>query len=174
MDVDHLFDALHAGLVRFALRMTGDLAEAEDAARDAFVRFLDERPRGDTHAVRVWLYRALARRLREAGTRGHHAPGRRLPAHLDSRRPPTDPRDQAMLAVLATLPEPERAVLLLREEGLSHREVAEVAGVPLSGAGGVGELLVHARRRFGAALPPEGPSTQGGAMGLREPGGGSS
>jgi len=153
MDVDRLFDAVYPGLVRFGLRMTGDVHVAEEGARKAFVRFLDQRPRGDTAASRAWLYRALARHLEEVDARNRKAPPRRrLPAHLEgSSGKAMDARDRALLSALATLPIRERMVLLLREEGLGYPDVAEVAGVPPSGVGGVGNLLVEARRRFVAA-----------------------
>jgi DNA-directed RNA polymerase specialized sigma24 family protein len=160
MDIDRLFDAVYPGLVRFGLRMTGDLQAAEEGARSAFVRFLDQRPRGDTAASRAWLYRALTRHLEEAEGRNRESPRRRLPAHLEAGAA-VDARGRAILVALATLPTPERTVLLLREEGLGYRDVAEVAGVPPSGAGGVGDLLVEARRRFEAASrgrEPEGGS----------------
>jgi DNA-directed RNA polymerase specialized sigma24 family protein len=153
MDVDRLFDAVYPGLVRFGLRMTGDVHVAEEGARKAFVRFLDQRPRGDTAASRAWLYRALARHLEEVEARNRKAPPRRrLPAHLEgSSGKAMDARDRTLLSALATLPIRERMVLLLREEGLGYPDVAEVAGVPPSGVGGVGNLLVEARRRFVAA-----------------------
>ncbi len=161
MDIDRLFDAVYPGLVRFGLRMTGDVQVAEEGARKAFVRFLDQRPRGDTAASRAWLYRALARHLEEVDARSREAPPRRrLPAHLEgSGGRAMDVRDQAILSALATLPIRERMVLLLREEGLGYPDVAEVAGVPASGGGGVGDLLVEARRRFVAASLSPGPGS---------------
>jgi len=160
MDIDRLFDAVYPGLVRFGLRMTGDLQVAEEGARKAFVRFLDQRPRGDTAASRAWLYRALTRHLEEVEARSREAPPRRrLPAHLEASGRAVDARDRTLLSALATLPTRERAVLLLREEGLGYPDVAEVAGVPSSGVGGVGDLLVEARRRFVAASQPPEPGS---------------
>lgn len=54
-------------------------------------------------------------------------------------------RRQAVQAALSGLSERDRTVLLMREEGLSYREIAEAVGISNTS---VGSLLVRARARL--------------------------
>ena len=132
-------DALGAAYHRYAPelvlltgRLLGSLTEAEDVVQDLFVGLpeaLDRyEERGQFHA---WL-RTLAVRLALMRLRSRR---RRRETPLDlapaAPAPPHEPTAGLTLtALLARLPEDQRAVVLLRTiEGYSHAEVAELLGV---------------------------------------------
>jgi RNA polymerase sigma-70 factor (ECF subfamily) len=55
-------------------------------------------------------------------------------------------------AALDSLGEKERTVLLMREEGFTHREIAAAVGTT---TGSVGTMIARALRKLAALLPPE-------------------
>ena len=55
-------------------------------------------------------------------------------------------------AALDTLGEKERAVLLMREEGFTHREIAAAVGTT---TGSVGTMIARSLRKLAALLPGE-------------------
>ena len=147
------------GVVNVVYRMCGDAQLAEDAAQEAFVRawqhLPDYRPRSP---FRNWVYRiatnvALDATRREPDTVNLDAV--RLVDPTAGPEPTLMKRERAQLvwqAVLA-LPPASRLVLVLREyEGLSYREIAEVAGIPI---GTVMSRLNYARNRLCGLLAPE-------------------
>ncbi|HLL46987.1 MAG TPA: sigma-70 family RNA polymerase sigma factor, partial [Longimicrobiaceae bacterium] len=66
-------------------------------------------------------------------------------ASLDARE-----RQRMVQQALARLPERERTMLLMREEGFSHREIAEAVGTT---TGSVGTMIARALDRLAAVLP---------------------
>jgi RNA polymerase sigma factor (sigma-70 family) len=152
VDFDRFFDDVYPGLVRYCHRMTADRDLAEDTAQEAFVRFLDRRPQGDTAGLRSWVYTVATHLLRDrarvednrARLRQVHPPrpeGPMLPDEVVERTE----RVRLVREVLSRLEERDRTLLLLREEGFSYQELAEAIGVQPSS---VGTLLARARRRF--------------------------
>ncbi len=147
--VDELVRATYLDVYRRCLRLLGDPADAADATQEVYVRvvrsvlgFRAESTFGTwLHRVTVNVCATALRRRGDARARGQVAgaaafagPGSDE-APLDTAWGPehaaversTDPR---LLEALAALPEPARAVVLLRDvEGLSTRETAEVLGV---------------------------------------------
>jgi RNA polymerase sigma-70 factor (ECF subfamily) len=150
MSVRRLFEQDYPALVRFLYRRLGDRDQAEELAQEAFVRLLDHGPR----RPRAWLYMVAANLARDA-VRGHLRRSRRLRMlrnEMDAASAPSPEQDllakeraQIVRAVLDELSERDRLLLLLREEGLAYREVAEVLGIS---ATSVGPLLTRAQRRF--------------------------
>ena len=155
MDVARLFAEHHASLFRYLARLTGDADAAADAAQEAFVRMVERPPApGET---RAWLFRVGTNAALEAArTRTRRA---RLLDARPGRAPLGDAPDEALeraerrsavQAALATLPERDRRILLMREEGFSHREIAEAVGTT---TGSVGTMIARALDRLAAALP---------------------
>jgi len=126
--------ALHQQKVlRTAYRLLGRVEDAQDAAQEVFLRLLKNMHRidGDPQA---WLYRVTVNICND-----HH---RRKPTVLE---PPVDLADAApdperilaeeqrkrlLMDGLQTLPERERAAVVLRDiEGLSTRQVAAILRV---------------------------------------------
>ena len=151
----------HAGDVhRFALFLSGDPALADDILSETFIRLWHARGRVDLTTVKGYLL-AIARNLFLADRR--HA--RRMTT-LDERvrdtRPGPDRRAQshielqAVLAALQTLPEIDRAAVLLRaEEGMPYEEVAAALKISPVAA----RVKVHrARLKLAEALRAGGPA----------------
>jgi len=154
----------HAGDVhRFALFLSGDPALADDILSETFIRLWHARDRVDLTTVKGYLL-TIARNLFLADRR--HA--RRMTA-LDegARDPRPDPERrahanlelQAVLAALQTLPEIDRAAVLLRaEEGMSYDEVAAALAISPVTA----RVKVHrARLKLAGALRSGGPGVPG-------------
>jgi len=119
---------------RFVLFLSGDPALADDILSETFIRLWHARDRVDLTTVKGYLM-AIARNLfleecrrtrrmttlveRASDTRPN--PDRRAHSRLEL---------QAVLAALQTLPEIDRAAVLLRaEEGMSYDEVAAALGI---------------------------------------------
>jgi RNA polymerase sigma factor (sigma-70 family) len=158
MQLAELFARHHEELLRYVARFTGDADLAEDVVQDAFVR-LAERPPHKDDQLRAWLYR-VATNLAIDATRGAR---RRLKlvegraGELPMADPPPDPaaqlvreeQRQKVRAALALLSEKERAVLLMREEGFAHREIAVAVGTT---TGSVGTMIARALEKLAARL----------------------
>ena len=147
-------------LYRYLVHLTGNVDTAEDVVQETFMRLLETNPRDG--AVRGWLFRVATNVSRDDGRRRtRHA--RLLAAAPRDAATGDDPRDPGALlasaehqrmvrAALATLPERDRIVLLMREEGFSHAEIAEAVGTT---AKSVGTFIARALTRLAASLPPE-------------------
>jgi len=157
MDATRLFEEHHAALFRYLVRLTGDEDLAEDVAQEAFVRLVTRPPREES--LRAWLFtvatnlvRALANSTRRQKVLLESAALRAGP------EPWTDPAERAQASetrsrvreALDTLSEKERTVLLMREEGFSHREIAEAVGTT---TGSVGTMIARALDKLARALP---------------------
>ncbi len=154
-DVAELFEEHHQSLYRYLVRFAGDADVAADAAQEAFVRLVERPPPGPVE--RAWLFkvatnvaleaaRTRTRRIRLLGAAPERAP---------IADPPRDPhelveaadRRSAVRQALASLGEKERTALLMREEGFSHREIADAVGTT---TGSVGTLIARALNRLAA------------------------
>ena len=150
-----LFDAQYASLFRYLQRLTGEPDTAEDLAQEVFVRLYQRGSLPDD--VRGWMATVAHNLLRDEKRTGK----RRLQliqAHpLDLERTSVVPADEKVLgeerrrqvrAALDRLNERDRRMLLLRHEGYSYREIAQVVGVSETS---VGTLLLRATALFHTA-----------------------
>lgn len=167
-DFDALFLAHYDGVYRLAYRLAGTREEAEDLAQEAFLRLhrtphlwhTAANPTAE-HNVRAWLYRVVTnlaynalrgerrRRQREDRLAGPTAPD----TDIDIADAALGAVEQAQAAAqvrraLAALTERQVQLLLLRQAGLSYRELAAALGVA---SGSVGTLLARAEAAFVAA-----------------------
>lgn len=111
-------------LYRAALAILGDYQEAEDAVQDAFLRFLEKRPR-DLENPGGWLMRVLINGCRSR-LRLHWRRVTGLPPGLAV----DGPEQKEELTELFSLPTNERvAVHLFYYEGYSTEEIARLTGV---------------------------------------------
>lgn len=156
LDVEALFREHHAPLFRYLVRLTGDAEMAADATQEAFVRMIEKQP--EERHPRAWLYTVATNFAREsARSRGRRAElreeiGARLaPAPEPSPEEVTAARRQVarVRAALDTLPPRDRSILLMREEGFPHRDIAAAVGTT---TGSVGTLIARALDRLAAAL----------------------
>lgn len=158
MDVAALFARHHGELFRYAARFTGEPDLAEDVVQEAFVRLALKPPRDHSH-VRAWLYqvatsvaidaqRATRRRLTlVTDERAKYAAGDPPPA-TDRAAEREDVRGRVR-AALAELNEKERAVLLMREDGFAHREIAAMVGTTTKS---VGTMIARALAKLAGRL----------------------
>lgn len=153
-------------VLAMARRMTGNLAEAEDVAQDAFLRVwqhaADWRDKGAKFTT--WLYRVVMNLCLD---RRRRAPMARLEAAGDpaDERPTAEAsvaagqRERVMADALATLPDRQRAALVLSYyEGLSNAAAAVVLAISVTA---LESLLVRARRSLRAELENRGMLTAG-------------
>lgn len=150
MRPEELFERHQGELFRYVARFTGDPDLAEDVVQDVFVR-LAERPPRDDGRMRGWLFRVATTIAIDAVrlARRRRALVDAQPGLVPMGQPPPDPaaaveRDELrakVRAALAELSEKERAVLLMREEGFAHREIAEAVGTT---TGSVGTMIARA------------------------------
>jgi RNA polymerase sigma-70 factor (ECF subfamily) len=142
-----------ARLYRFALRMTGSAAVAEDVVQDVFLGVVRAAAHTASGAgydpargpLRSYLFgaarNAAGKRLREAApAAGHEAP---VGARHD------DDTHALRAAILALDPAFREVVVLCELEGLSYEETARALGVPV---GTVRSRLARARARLAARL----------------------
>lgn len=150
----------HAGDVhRFVWFLSGDPSLADDILSETFIRLWHARDRVDLTTVKGYLL-TIARNLFLAERRRV-----RWMTTLDDRAPDTRPSPErrahshieleAALAALQTLPEIDRAAVLLRaEEGMSYEEVAAALGLSPVAA----RVKVHrARLKLAEAMRAGGP-----------------
>jgi RNA polymerase sigma factor (sigma-70 family) len=149
-----LYERHHRHLLSFSRHMVGGVHDAEDVVQHTFVAADGAFRSGKwPKSVRAWLY-AVARNRCISILRARREDGElpdagipsteNLAAEVEQR---ADLRD--LLADLRTLPDDQRAALLLSELGeLSHADVAEVIGVR---AGKVKALVFQARQNLMAA-----------------------
>jgi len=145
-----LFHAQWERLCAALYRFTGDSAEAEDLAMEAFVR-LWQNPPADERNLPGWLYRAATRlglnRLRAAARRAHYE--QIAPPSADEALPEAETERRAeqarVRAALSRLDERQARLLLLRHSGLSYQEIA--AALDLNPAS-IGTLLARAEKAF--------------------------
>lgn len=152
-------------LLRLCERLLGDSEEARDAAQEVFLKAYrkagDVRPGGQVY---TWLYRIAVNHCLNRLRRRRLVRFTRLGGPLEPDGPETpelDPADgapspeealssrrrwAATRRAIESLPANQRAVLvLIRFEGLSYREAAEVLGVT---EGAVESRLFRAMRRL--------------------------
>lgn len=140
-----------------AHRMLGNRAEAEDVAQEAMLRLWKVAPdwRPGEAKVTTWLYRVVVNlctdRLRRARTRPLDA----VPEPVDDTasaadRMQTRARAAALQEALGTLPERQRAAVVLRHiEGLANPEIAEILSI---GVVATESLIARGKRALAAEL----------------------
>lgn len=166
IDFSELYRTYARDVHRFALFLSGDAATADDIVSETFIRLWHARARVDLTTVKSYLLviarnlflaeQRHARRLTAVDERARDdqpGPERRAQAHFDL---------QVALAALQTLPEIDRAAVLLRaEEGMTYEEVAAALNITAVAA----RVKVHRarlklaeamQRRPPAAATPEG------------------
>lgn len=151
MDIDTLFNEVYPSLFRYCHRLTADTDAAEDVVQETFVRFLDRQPVDGKGSLRSWLFRVATNLVRDRARQ--EANRSRILAGMPPRGPVPGPegvveRQEEIRAVreaLDRLSPRDREMLILRQEGFSYREIAQVMEVSTSS---VGTLLARSLKRF--------------------------
>ena len=147
-----MVDRYLAPITRFAARLLGDAAEAEDVAQEAFLRLWRQARRWEPRAkLSTWLYRVAHNlcidRLRSRQIRAG-APPPESPEGPPDASTLLENRDtaEAVTQALRELPERQRAAMVLTHyEGLRNYEAAEVMDVTVDA---LESLLARARRQL--------------------------
>ena len=148
-----VFRVMREPLFSLCVHLTRDRAEAEDALQETFLAVHRGLAgfRGDAR-LSTWIWRiAIRAALRARARRGSAEPLDSEPAAPQHRNPAIvrDERDR-LQAGLAALSADHRVVIaLFAIEGLSHKEIAELLGVP---EGTIWSRLHLARKRLAEAL----------------------
>ena len=132
-EFEHLMVRHERLVLRTALRMLGRLEDAQDTAQEVFMKLYRNIGKIETaRGLESWLYRTTMnacfdhlRRRRPAEAIEWEPPVAAV-QHTDMER---EQRRQLVSEALKTLPEKERAAVILREiEGLDTAEVARILG----------------------------------------------
>jgi RNA polymerase sigma-70 factor, ECF subfamily len=152
-----LYHTLYPSLWRYINRLTGDPDVADDVTQDAFVRLL-ARPELGADAARLWIFTVATNlvrdraRMRSRRTRLLTAtPIAPVPEPLADHRLEREERVDAVRRALGEIPERDRKLILMREEGFRYDEIASAVGVA---PGSVGTLIARALRRFTEVYTP--------------------
>jgi len=156
-----LFDEHHLPLYRFAWRLTGSPADAEDIVQECFLALLRPGCGFDPArtSLRTYLFGAVRNQALNRLRRREQAGGLE---RADHRTPETEAlRDEmagAVAAAIAELPESQREVLLLAHyEQLSLAEIAEITELEVTA---VKSRLQRARATLREALAAYAPRTE--------------
>jgi RNA polymerase sigma-70 factor (ECF subfamily) len=145
MTFEELYRRYHPDVRRFALYLSGDAAEAEDIASETFARAWAADAPLRARMLGAYLC-AIARNLHRQGYRRR----RRLADIEPADEPPGLERElagrselEATLKRLQTLPEVDRAALLMRAfHDLPYEEIADALGI----SAGAAKVKVHRAR----------------------------
>jgi RNA polymerase sigma-70 factor (ECF subfamily) len=143
----------HARAVyQFAFYLSGDPPLAEDIVSETFLRIWDSAVMVRMETVRGYLF-TIARNLFLHDLRRRRKQDQLEENHLVDAKPVRDVESKLVskedlrdtLAALQSLPEPDRAALLLRaQEGVSYEEIARILGLSLSSV----KVKIHRARLF--------------------------
>jgi RNA polymerase sigma-70 factor, ECF subfamily len=140
-----LYDRYGALAYSVAVRILGDPGRAEDVVQDAFLKLWRGAARFDSRrgSLRTWVITAVRNRSIDylRGRSAHERLEREIPPDTVATGAGSDPWREVSVSIerdlvkdaLACLPAEQRqAVELAYFGGYSHREIAEMIGVPLS------------------------------------------
>ncbi|MGB2714916.1 MAG: RNA polymerase sigma factor [Vicinamibacterales bacterium] len=154
VDFDSLYRQHGQEVHRFALFLSGDRSMAEDLVSEAFLRMWTARERVELATVRGYLF-AIVRNLflKDIQRKRRHVP---LADRLAAGGPDQEDRAavqsnlRTVLVALASLPEIDRAAVLMRaDDALPYEEIARVLRISI----GAAKVRVHrARLKLAEAL----------------------
>ena len=164
VDLNALYLEHNEALTRYLTRLTGDRDSAADAAQEAYSRLLSQPPARDDN-LRAWLYTVATNVVRDGWKKQQTA--LRLVQSQDgvpTSSTPQDPHDiverserqQAVRKVLDRMSARDKTVLLMREEGFSHKEIAAAVDTTTKS---VGTMIARALRKFAKEFEAAGTLT---------------
>lgn len=132
-----LIDEYYQGLYRYAYRLSGSSADAEDLTQEAFRKAIDRLPQlRDPERAKAWLFRILRNaylhRVRDA--RRHRSVPLDAVGDLPE-RPPEEPPDIEPARLQEALDDLDEAfrtpLILFHFEDFSYADIAEQMGIPI-------------------------------------------
>jgi len=153
---EEIFAMHHRVVYRYACALTRDEGLAEDIVQEVFIRLYknpDEARNGEL--LRAWLLRVTAN-VAQNMLRGRSRSNARdeafvtLTAQMAENPQPDEALEReaeisGARQALDQIREPLRSCLLLKHEGLSHREIAKALGI---NEASVGSMIARGRREF--------------------------
>ena len=136
-DFERLFDEHQSMVFSLALGITGDRGLAEEIAQDVFMELDRSLGRSKVRITFFWLRRVAMSRstdaLRRRRVRGFGQWVEIDESHGAQEEERSSPLGSRIQALLATLPETQRAAIVLRyQEDLTPEEIASMLGAPLA------------------------------------------
>ena len=157
MDVARLFEAHYDVLYRYLVRMTGDSDIAADMAQESFIRLVERQP--EEQQIRGWLFRVATNLVRDDSRvrRRRHQLLEEFPDRAPVADAPVNPETMLELnercayvrTALEALSLKDRTLLLMREEGFSHNEIARAVGTTTKS---VGSMIARALKKLSTEL----------------------
>jgi RNA polymerase sigma-70 factor (ECF subfamily) len=161
VDVDTVFEEHYEVLYRYLVRLTGDADQAADISQECFIRLIERRP--EERQLRGWLFRVATNLVRDES----RVRRRRLELLHESVDPVAagsgqmDPetllelkqKRQVVRRALDALSLRDRTLLLMREEGFSHKEMAVAVGTTTKS---VGSMIARALNKLAVELTRPG------------------
>jgi len=155
MDIVGLVAEHHEAVYRYAYRLTGSVADAEDLTQQVFVtaqQKLDQLR--EAASARSWLFTILRNRFFKASRKRKPIPAGSIELNVDEipdKTPSAEAIDrEALQRALDQLPAPYRVVLaMFYYEDCPYREIAERLEIPI---GTVMSRLARAKGHLRAAL----------------------
>jgi RNA polymerase sigma factor (sigma-70 family) len=149
----------HGELLRYLHRLTGDPDLSEDLAQEALMRLLRVEAVRPMENARAWLYRVATNLVRDNARRRDMMRRRPIPVDADAPQTPEQALERSetvahVRAALDRLSPRDQEILVLRESGFRHKEIADIVNVK---AASVSVLIARALKRFRAAYLEETP-----------------
>ena len=137
-DFHELYSRYAGDIYRFALFLCGDTAEAEDIAAETFARAIAGKAPVAGATAKGYLL-TIARNIHVEWARRRPPMGELPPELPDSGSDPEKEISRhaevgAVRAYLQRFPEPDRAALLLRVNGVAYQEIACLLNISLASA----------------------------------------
>jgi RNA polymerase sigma-70 factor, ECF subfamily len=158
VDFEGLFERFSPDVYRFSLYLSGDPSLAEEILQETFVRawvMPGEISGGTVKAYLLTIARNLYRAEMKRAARHTELDGSQPDPTPDTRTVAWGRLDlDAALTALRTLPEADRAALLMQaQDGLSHAAIASALGISISAA----KVKIHrARIKLRLLCDPKG------------------
>jgi RNA polymerase sigma-70 factor (ECF subfamily) len=137
----HIIKSFQQKLFRFALRIVGNRAEAEDVVQEVFIKLWDKRATWDEYENLEALCIRMTKNLAIDKTRSKHYRLNELPEELGkssgSKNPHKIAEQQDAVAsvrqMMLELPEQQRLIMKLRDiDGMSYKEIGETLNVSMN------------------------------------------
>jgi RNA polymerase sigma factor (sigma-70 family) len=163
VDVEAIFDEHYEVLYRYLVRLTGDADLASDVAQECFIRLIERRP--EDRQLRGWLFRVATNLVRDESrvrrrriellqeTSDLVGAGMGISPIDPERSLELEERGRTVRLALAALSLRDRTLLLMREEGFSHKEMAVAVGTTTKS---VGSMIARALNKLASELSKPG------------------
>jgi RNA polymerase sigma-70 factor (ECF subfamily) len=151
------------GLLRYALALTQDRSQSQDAVQEVFLRYFVARSEGQCFAnAKAWIYRVLRNHVIDVMRAGQRGPEVDIEGVRESPDASQDleahyRRLEISRQLATSLAPRELECVRLRAEGLRYEEIADVLAVR---SGTVGAMLARAHKKIRKCLKQAGYADQ--------------